>query len=152
SEQRLLSTFKLMLPNGRPINLIDPIALDLLNAKLPNSQFLIPTPRAGGRYSGSTPSTFREDQFNTNVDYHLNEKNWLAVKFFFSNAPAFRALADTGANLPGFGADHEQNNRVLSVQHIHTFTPLLLKEARLGYNFIRNDAFPQAAVKDSDIG
>src|SRR5262249_30805425 len=41
---------------------IHPAALKLLNTKLPSGQFLIPTPQANGRYSGSSPSSFREDQ------------------------------------------------------------------------------------------
>ena len=35
------------------------------------------------RYSGSAVSTYREDQFNANVD----KKDSLAVKFFFLNNP-----------------------------------------------------------------
>src|SRR5262249_3732243 len=76
SEQTLLKTFKT--PS------IHPISLALLNAKLPNRQFLIPTPQTDGHYSGSAPSSFSEDQFNTNMDYRLSARNSLAAKFFFS--------------------------------------------------------------------
>jgi hypothetical protein len=152
SEQMLLKTFRPVLPNGRPANSIDLIALALLNVKLHTGQFLIPTPQSDGRYSGSAPSFFREDQFNTNVDHHFNEKNWLAVKFFFSNAPSTLALTGTGGNVPGFSGDQEQNNRIISLQDVHTFSPKIINEAHVGYNFIRNDNFPQAPVKDSDVG
>jgi hypothetical protein len=131
---------------------INPAALALLNVKLPNGQFLIPTPQANGRYSGSAISRFREDQFNTNIDYRVNEKNWLAAKFFFSNAPQFLALPNFGANVPGSGADRKQNNRLISIQEIHSFSPTVINEARLGYNFIRQDNLPQDLVKDSDLG
>ena len=70
SQQTLLATFRPRLPNGLPATSIHPVALALLNIKLPDGQFLIPTPQADGRYSGSAISTYREDQFNTNVDYH----------------------------------------------------------------------------------
>ncbi len=152
SEQALVGTFRPLLLSGQPANSIDPIALALLNVKLSNGQFLIPTPQVNGRYSGSAVSTFREDQFNANVDYRLNGKNWLAVKFFFSNAPQFLALADGGANVPGFGADRKQNNLIISLQDVQTFNPKTINEARIGYNFIRNDTFPQEPVKDSDVG
>src|SRR5262249_16245540 len=79
SEQKLKTTF------GVPA--IDPIALNLLNTKLPNGQFLIPTPQANGRYSGSAISTYHEDQFNADVDYHITRKNSLAAKVFFLNSP-----------------------------------------------------------------
>ncbi len=131
---------------------INPVALALLNVKLANGQFLIPTPQANGRYSGSAISRFREDQFNANIGYRINEKNWLAVKAFFSNAPQFLALPNAGANVPGSGADRNQNNRLIAIQEIHTFSSAVINEARLGYNFIRQDTFPQDLVKDADLG
>src|SRR3989442_9944109 len=51
SEQTLLRTFRPLLPGRLPATSIDPIALALLNVKLPSGQFLIPTPQANGRYS-----------------------------------------------------------------------------------------------------
>jgi len=130
---------------------INSIALALLNVKLPSGKFLIPTPQVGGRYSGSAPSSFHEDQFNSNVDFRLNERNWLAVKFFFSNAPQTLALF-SGPNVPGFGAVQQNNNRLISIQYVHTFGPSVVNEARMGYNFIRQESLPEAPVKDSDVG
>jgi hypothetical protein len=133
---------------------VDPVALALLNAKLPNGQYLIPTPQADGTYSGSAPSRYREDQFNTNFDYLINERNWFAAKLFFANAPQTLALNEgaNSANVPGFGAEQQNNNRLLSLQEIHAFSPRVINEARLGYNFIRGVSFPREPVKDSDIG
>ena len=148
SEAALLRTFG-PLPGGQPVNAV---ALAILNTRPPNGQFLIPTPQANGRYSGSAISRFREDQFNTNIDYRISEHDWLAAKFFFSNAPQFLALPNSGANVPGSGADRKQNNRLISIQEIHTFSSTVINEARLGYNFIRQDTFPQDLVKDSDLG
>src|SRR5213075_2173488 len=59
SEQMLRRTFS--------VPSINPIALALLNVQLPNGQFLIPTPQANGRYSGSAISHYQEDQFNANL-------------------------------------------------------------------------------------
>ena len=150
SPQTLLATFRPLQLNGLPATLINPAALALLNARLPDGQFLIPTPQVDGHYSGSTISTFREDQFNTNVDYRLAERNWLAAKFFFSDAPQFLALGQ--ANVPGFGADVKQDNRLVAVQDIHTLSPRTVNEARAGYSFIRQDPVGRNPVKDSDVG
>jgi hypothetical protein len=150
SPQTLLATFRPLQSNGLPATSINPAAQALLNAKLPDGQFLIPTPQVDGHYSGSAISTYREDQFNTNVDYRLTERNWLAAKFFFSNAPQFLALAQ--ANVPGFGADLRQNNRLVSLQDIHTLNPRTVNEARVGYSFIRQDPFGRNPVRDSDFG
>ena len=143
SEQTLRRTFN--------VSSVNPIALALLNVKLPGGQFLIPTPQANGRYSGSAPSSYREDQFNTNVDYRLNKRNWLALKFFFSNAPTTLALFN-GPNVPGFAAEQETDNRLVSIQDIHSFSSTVINEARLGYNFIRQGSFPHEPVQDSDVG
>ena len=154
SQQTLLTTFRpRQSPTSPPATSINPVALALLNEKLPNGQFVIPTPQPDGHYSGSALSTFRENQFNANVDYRFSEKNWLAVRFFFSNAPQFFALpAGGGANVPGFGADQQQNNRLISVQDIHSFSPTIFNEARAGYSFISSDTVGQNPILDSDVG
>jgi hypothetical protein len=142
SEQTLRTTFN--------VPSINPIALALLNVKLPSGQFLIPTPQTNGRYSGSTPSISQEDQFNTNFDYRINERNWLAVKFFFSNLPQTLALFG-GTNVPGFAAEQEPANRLISLQDIHTFSSTVINEARIGYNLRLGRSSPGEPVKDSDV-
>ena len=123
-----------------PVNSIHPISLALLNVRLSNGQFLIPTPQANGRYSGFAASSYQEEQFNTNVDYRMSERNWLAVKFFFSNAPQTLALF-SGPNVPGFGAVQQNNNRLISLQQVDTFSPKVINEARIGYNFSTRNRF-----------
>jgi hypothetical protein len=130
---------------------INPSALALLNVRLSNGQFLIPTPQVNGRYSGSAVSIYREDQFNTNVDYRINENNWLALKFFYLNSPTTLALF-TGVNVPGFPAEQKAGTRLISLQDVHTFSANVINEVRIGYNFIRVNNSPDEPVKDSDVG
>src|SRR5579864_2363677 len=134
---------------------IDPASLALLNAKLPNGQFVIPTPQANGLFSGSSPSTFQEDQFNTNADFRLSNSNSLAVKFFFANTPQFLALPsfrNTGPNVPGDGTDQTINNRVAAIQDLHFFNPALTNELRLGYALNSVSTPPHEPVTDAQIG
>jgi hypothetical protein len=155
SQATLLNTFHPLLANGQPATSINPITLALLNTKLASGSYLIPTPQAGGRYSGSTPSKYDENQFNANIDYRLGEKDTLAVKFFFFNAPQTLVLPSFlggGPNVPGFGNRQQNNGRLLSLQYIRMFSPTFVNEVRAGYNFLRVDAFPQEPVKDSDVG
>jgi len=157
SAATLLSTF-----GGQPTSLfgpvtsINPIALSLLNAKLPNGQFLIPTPNSSsGRFSGATPSIYHEEQFNANLDWNVTAKNHLAGKFFFMNSPQTLALPSFlggGPNVPGYGNFQQNNGRIISIQDTHVFNPNTLNELRLGYNFLRVDAFPQEPINDSDVG
>ena len=136
---------------------VDPVALQLLNLTLPDGRFLVPTPQApDGSVSGTAVSTYREDQFNANLDYRLTSADSLTVKFFLANSFLFSALGHsefgTPPALPGFGTNLQVNNRIFSLQQIHTFSPTTVNEARFGYNFIRNDEVPQEPVKDSDLG
>jgi hypothetical protein len=134
---------------------IDPASLALLNAKLPNGQFVIPTPQANGLFSGSSPSSFQEDQFNTNADFRLSNTNSLAVKFFFANTSQFLVLPSfrgTGSNVPGYGTDQTFNNRVTAIQDIHFFTPAVTNELRLGYALNSNNTIPHEPITDSEIG
>ena len=150
SEQNLLAVFTPRRSNGDFATSINSVALALLNTRLPNGSYLIPTPQADGHYSGSALSSYREDQFNTNLDYRPNEKDQFSIKFFFSNAPETKAL--DGANVPGFGRDEKQNNRLISLQGSHFFNQNTIIEARAGYNFIRADRYAHSPVKDSDLG
>ena len=73
SEATLLNTFHPTLTDGTSIQSIDPVALNLLNAKLPDGKWLIPTPQADGRVTGTVPSTYNEDQFNTSLRKFLKQ-------------------------------------------------------------------------------
>jgi hypothetical protein len=135
---------------------INPTALALLNATLPNGQFLIPTPTAAnGTYTGSTPSVYDDNQFNANFDYRFNESNTLSAKLFWSNAPQTLVLPSFlggGPNVPGFGNFQQNNNRLITLQYVHVFSPTIFNELRAGYSFIRVDAFPQEPVTDASVG
>src|SRR5437773_369147 len=149
------STATLMKIFGVPS--IDPISLQLLNLRFPNGQFLIPTPQnAEGRVTGTALSTYHEEQFNTNLDYRVGAKDLFTAKFFSAHAPVFTALSGsyfgTPASLPGFGTFINVDNRVLSLQEIHTFSPTAVNEVRFGYSLIRHDEVSQEAVKDSSLG
>ena len=152
SQAKLIATFKPQLPNGSFATSINSVALALLNARLPNGAFVIPTPQPDGHYSGSAISTADEDQFNANVDFPIGRQDTLTTKFFFSNGRQFLALPGGGASVPGFGANQDQKNRVFAVQQIHSFGPQIINEARFGYSLIHNDAIGENPIKDSDVG
>lgn len=73
---------------------ISSVALSILNAKLPNGQFAIPSPqtvlnpgtsRAVGFSTYSVPASFREDQPLFNLDYLISPKHTLALRYFFGD-------------------------------------------------------------------
>src|SRR5882724_7661567 len=63
---------------------INPVALNLLNSKLPNGTYLIPTPQevtsGVGFSSFSLPGHFSEDQYLINGDYVISAKHRLAER------------------------------------------------------------------------
>jgi Carboxypeptidase regulatory-like domain/TonB-dependent Receptor Plug Domain len=145
---------------GLPVN---PITLQLLQAKLPNGNYVIPSAAPNSELTGtlvSSPqsgvSRFREDQFNTNIDQMIGQKNRLSGKFFFSNTPQTQAIWNfIGSNayqLQGFGGDIEFFNRVLTISDTHTFSPRLLNQARFGYSRIDGPGSPNEPFKNSDFG
>ncbi len=134
---------------------IDSVSLALLNTKLPDGRFLIPTPQMNGRYSASSPSRFQEDQFNASTDVRLSSHNSLAAKFFFANTSQFLDLPSfrgTGPNVPGFGTDQTFNNRLIAIQEVHSFSPMVTNEFRLGYALNTNTTTPREPVTDDDVG
>jgi len=143
SEQTLRSTFNM--------TSIHPVTLRLLNARLPSGKFLIPTPQSDGRYSGWAESSFQENQFSGNLEYRINEQNWMAAKVFLANAPWTLAMFN-GPNVSGFDDERQLNHRLISIQHIRSFSSRVLNEARLGYNFVRNNSFPSEPISDADVG
>src|ERR1700745_2486355 len=73
-------------PDGSNIN---PVALNLLNAKNPDGTFVIPSPQTSGsdvNYTAVLPGHYNEDQFNTTLDVNLRKADRLSMKFFFSRS------------------------------------------------------------------
>jgi hypothetical protein len=155
SAATLLATFHPVLPDGAPAAAIDPAALALLNARLPNETWLMPTPDTEGRFTASTPSSFRETQFNLNLDYNAGPKDTFWVKTFVSSTaqtPALPSFKGTGPNVPGFATDGTFGNRLIAFQHTHTFSSALVNEARAGYTINSNSTVSREPIADDQVG
>jgi hypothetical protein len=143
---------------------ISPITKKMLQAKLPDGSYLIPSAGGGSIASPglisspqSVVSRFREDQFNANIDQKITQKNNLSGKFFWSNTPQFQGIwSFIGSNalqLPGSGGGNiEFFNRVLSVTDSHVFSPNLINQARFGYSRIDGPGHAIEPFKNSDFG
>lgn len=134
-----------------PVSQIHPVALALLNARLSNGQFLIPTPQTGARYSGSAVSRFGEEQFNANFDFRLTRRNWLSAKIFFAHAPQVSALLGN-VNVPGFPTRQNTDSLLVSIQDVQSIDSGVTNEARVGFNLSDSNDEPQPPFRDSDFG
>jgi hypothetical protein len=136
---------------GATLTSIDPVALALMNAKLPNGTYLIPTPNSPSSLTPSTPfntivqgpaATLIADQFNANLDYDFGAKDRLAEKYFFQRDPTtdpFPPLSSTGDQVLGFPQQLSAGAQTLSLDNATMLTPNLTWEQRGG--FIRETAF-----------
>ncbi len=147
---------------------VHPTAATLLTATLPNGELVIPaapnpapcafpTPCPLQTVTVSAPSTFQEDQFNANIDVQVTDNNRLYGKFFLAENPTFQGLfsfagLQNALQLPGFGADLEVQQRLLSVGDTHIFNSNLLNDARFGYSYIRVASTPEEPFSSADVG
>ena len=130
--------------NGSNIN---PVALAILNAKLSNGQFALPSPQTAlpitgldasdqfplGASTYAIPAHYLEDQFTVNIDQILNAKNTLAGRFFYSRAPTTLAFAPNDADVPGWGSVESNRNTMFVLADTHVFNSNLVNIGRFGY-------------------
>jgi hypothetical protein len=113
---------------------VSPQALAIMNLKLSNGTYLVPTPPAGSdSIAESVPCPFVENQFITNVDYVQNDKSKFSAKFFFANDTATLTIPTVG-QVPGLPVADVNNYRNFSLTHTYTFSPSLLNQAQVGFH------------------
>lgn len=145
---------------------IDPTALKILQATLPNGELVIPAvPGATTGVGLNTPvpvtipsnSRFDEDQFNTNLDIKLTEKHRFAGKFFWADNTTDQALYNSfgdgnALQAPGWPVQQKLNQRVLSLDFSSVLSLTFLNDARFGWSTIFGPSKPAATNTASSLG
>ena len=143
---------------GLPAAAVSDVAVALLNAKLPNGQFAIPS---ASTPSGLTPisavSQFREDQFNINIDHRISDRDSFSGKFFYATNPTFQALYSFAGlfnanQLPGFGGTLQNEQRLVSLDETHIFSPAVINVFRFGFSRLRVTSMPQEPFTNAQFG
>src|SRR5246127_715237 len=137
-------------PDGSNIN---PVALNLLNAKNADGTFVIPSPQTSGsgiNYTAVVPGHYNEDQFNTNLDLNLRAADSLSVKFFFSNSN--QEVPFFGATVPGFPALRSFQNRNLAIAETHIFSPRAINQFPFGFSRLAGQGVAGGTLTDQDVG
>jgi hypothetical protein len=120
---------------------ISPVALNLLNKKIANGTYLIPTPQRistdtngnpVGLSSYSIPARFTEDQFMVNADYILTAKHTISERYFYSNDPQNLPFS-TCSCTPGNGLTPTFNSQVAVLKLTSAMNAHFLNEALIGY-------------------
>jgi Carboxypeptidase regulatory-like domain/TonB-dependent Receptor Plug Domain/TonB dependent receptor len=136
---------------------ISPVALALLNFKLPNGSYAIPSPQtilpSGiGESTFSIPAHFREDQFSVNIDHNFSERNQLSGRFFSSQGTTSLPFTPFAATVPGFGTDMNQRNTMFVLSDTHVFKPNLVNIARFGYIWFNGLQTNISPITAADVG
>lgn len=145
---------------------INPVALAILNAKLPNGQFAVPSPQVTlpasgpdasdqlpvGQSTFAIPAHYREEQFTVNPDLALNPHNTLAGRFFYSRAPTTEPFSPNAANVPGWGTSALSRNTMFVLSDTHVFSSALVNMARFGYMRFDGGSHVQNPLLASDLG
>lgn len=138
---------------------INPVALRLLQMKLPDGSYLIPTPQvvsaAGplasrGSSTFSVPSRFDENQYMINLDWLQSAKSTFNERFFLASSD--QTIAFPAANIPGFPDSSENFFVSGSIAHTYVFSATLLNQVRFGFNRLRTTTTQQTPFTFSQIG
>ena len=120
---------------------ISPTALAVLNAQLPNGNFVVPAPQnaATGTSTFTSDCHYRDDQVVSSVDLYQGQKSHVSGKFFLMNSnqagafPNSQLLPDV-VTVPGFPQTFTNGFRNFSLTHTYTITSHLLNQAVLGFH------------------
>jgi hypothetical protein len=140
---------------------INPVAIALLNTKLANGNFLIPSAPANstdkdtqngpqGKVSFSLPSRFSENQYIANVDYVMSPRNTIAAKYFYARAPEFQAF--TSSNVPGSGSTDLFKNWNGNIKDTFVISPTLINEASVAYHRAYGRVASENQITNDSIG
>ena len=151
---------------GIPAATVSPQALAILNARLPNGDFAIPSSSIAARTPAllgfAQPQTgvsrFRENQFNGNVDFNFTEAHNLSAKLFIADNPTFQAnynfagLGNGPTQLIGFGGDLTIKQKLYSVTDSYVISPNLVNQARVGFSRLRVTSVPEEPFSGANLG
>ena len=131
---------------------INSVALQLLQLKLPNGQYLFPTANpANDLVSLSVPASFNENQYMGNFDFLQSPKNTIQGRFFTALSNTTNVF-EGGGNLPGAPSTDDLNYLVASLTDTYVFKTNLFNQVRLGYDRISSLTTPHSPFTFSGIG
>ena len=140
---------------------LNPAAMNLLNAKLPNGQFLIPSAQILDPTTATnlgfdavvkgpnTQSTV--NQAIGTVDYVLNTKDRLSTKYYFQNDPTTNPFGAVGSLL-GFPQQLSAGSQVVSLSNTNALSPSVTWEQHFGFTRLRAYANTQEAFTPASMG
>lgn len=126
--------------NGKPFDpaTIGPVAQAIMSAKLPNGQYLIPSPQSSGPYQYGVPnvtlignSLMTGQQATAAIDYNVSNTDHLSVKYYYQNDPVSKPY--NASNTGGFPQTQNNGSQVASIDNTMSIGSKVNWEQRLGF-------------------
>jgi Carboxypeptidase regulatory-like domain len=139
---------------------INPVAAAMLQAKLPNGQYLIPSaalPASSATSLGydaivKGPNAQSDvDQGIAGIDYVVNDKDRLGAKYYVQNDPTTNPFGAAGVLL-GFPQQLSAGSQVASLNNTTILAPNLTWEQRAGFTRLKAYAQTSQAFTPNDFG
>jgi len=112
---------------------------------------LIPQPNSGNNLVAFTPGPVQIDQFTGDVLHQFNANNFLHGFYAFQKdvrtEPALQ-----GDTIPGWGDHRAAHRQIGTLSYVHTFSPSISNEARLGFNRIAIAFYPNNIISPASVG
>jgi hypothetical protein len=141
---------------------INPVALALLNFKLANGQYAVPSPQVNlptssgqfpiGLSTYALPATYNEDQYTANLNQVFSTKNQMTANFFYARAPWFLPFSPNAATIPGWPTNELDQNAMLVLSDTQVLSPSLINIFRFGYMRFDGIAAVANPISASDLG
>ncbi len=140
---------------------VSPQALAIMNAKLKNGSYLIPSAQITDPtlatqlgYDATTRgpnATMNVDQGIANVDYVASEKDRLALKYYVQNDPTTNPFG-YGNNALGFPTQLQAGSQVASIDNTTVLSPSLTWQQRAGFTRLQAYAITAQPFTAADFG
>lgn len=136
-----------------------PAAVDLLNAKLPDGTYLIPSANANAQsellnkepdVSLVSTSIFKGDQVNGALDFNATSKDHLTAKYFYQHMPSVSPFAST--NTYGFPENEDTGAQVASLTNSISIGSRLNWVQQIGLSRQKVYSNFSNALSASDVG
>jgi len=128
---------------GVPTNIFPSSGPSAINPVAAGLAALFPAPNVdinGNNYLVDPKKSLQQDNFDVRVDHTFSDKDNFFARFSYENQPIFTPGPFTNfLDGGGFTAGNQDNAyRSVAISELHTFSPKLLNEFRLGYNRINS--------------
>ncbi len=133
---------------------ISPVALAILNAKNPDGSYYMQGSNSGGyeQHTYSIPAKYTGNQYIANVDYLLDHKNTLAMRYLFSEDPQITPFGIGGVPGTPVSSYYANTNAVLRLTTLISNTLVNEAHATMQRNIANGrDSTPQYTPQSAGI-